>query len=93
MFPIYNEVFSGEQEKKSIFRVGMGYKYPSLVIAVCHYSARLVMPVCDPQDRFLGSYILTFNLLLKMRQLAKITTSSRRHNVIVERIFLQRNHW
>ena len=39
-------------KKKNPLFVRMGWKNMSLVIAVCHHSASLVMPNSDPQDRF-----------------------------------------
>ena len=52
VFPIQNDVFSGEQEKESSIRVRMGKKNPSLEITDCHHSASLVMPIGDPRDGF-----------------------------------------
>ena len=43
---------TGEQEKKTIIRVRVGWKNPSLGITVCHHLASLVMPNSDPRDSF-----------------------------------------
>ena len=50
LFTCKNAVFNGEQEKEPIICVRMGKKNMSLRITVCHHSASLVMPICDPQD-------------------------------------------
>ena len=49
---IIKQNVNGEQENESIIYMRVGYKNPSLEITVCHHSASLVMPNCDPRNRF-----------------------------------------
>ena len=53
VFSNINEILSGKQEKESIIRVTMGMKNPSLAITECHHSARFVMQIGDPMDKYL----------------------------------------
>ena len=46
--PISNEVLRGEQEKI----IQYSCEDQSLMITVCHQSARLVIPIDDPRDGF-----------------------------------------
>ena len=41
------------KKNKSIIRVRVGQKNPSLGITVCHHSASIVMQNGDPRDKFL----------------------------------------
>ena len=66
---IRNAVFNGEREKDSIILRRVGYKNPSLRITVCHHSASLVMPNCDPRDRF---FYPTLTLMIEARFFYKL---------------------
>ena len=48
-----NEVLSVGQEKRIKFSCEDEIENLSLMITICHHSARLVMPIYDSQDRYI----------------------------------------
>ena len=60
------------KKKESIIRMRVGQKNLSLKINVCHHSASLVMPNCDPWDGFfyltlmIDSYVIFLGLVVNL---------------------------